>query len=184
MTEAKNPLTVFPEGEIYHMADQVTPLREGAAALAATAAKSLAKSAKTVWLWPIGIKYRYVDVDPMPPLLELMELLEARFTWFPRRGRSLVDRIYDYAEAMLALKEIEYLGVPAAGPLRERIACLRMFLLERIEDRLLIKRGIEDVPTRVKELPNALVSNDSRIPRPPTTKRSALRKTTSTTYLW
>ena len=152
LSKATNPLVVFPEGEIYHMADRLTPLREGAGALAASAAKTLAKTGKTVWIWPIGIKYRYIDADPIPVLLTLMESLEARFTWFPRRGRSLVVRIYDYAEALLALKEIEYLGNARKGPLRERIADLRTVLLESIEDRRLGKRSAEDVPTRVKEL--------------------------------
>src|SRR6516162_7923051 len=42
LARGRNPLVVFPEGEIYHLGDRVTPLREGALALAATAAKKLA----------------------------------------------------------------------------------------------------------------------------------------------
>ncbi|HEY2155612.1 MAG TPA: 1-acyl-sn-glycerol-3-phosphate acyltransferase, partial [Isosphaeraceae bacterium] len=37
LLEGKNPLVIFPEGEVYHLADRLTPIREGAAALAVTA---------------------------------------------------------------------------------------------------------------------------------------------------
>ena len=107
---------IFPEGEIYFLADRLTPLREGAAALAATAAKRLAKRGKTVWVVPVGIKYRFLDGhDPTPAFASVMDRLEDRFTWRPRPDRPLVERIYRYAEGMLGLKELEYLG---RGPSR------------------------------------------------------------------
>jgi 1-acyl-sn-glycerol-3-phosphate acyltransferase len=156
LTQGANPLVVFPEGEIYHMADRLTPFREGAAALAATAAKRTAEAGKTVWIVPAAIKYRFLDShDPLPALDRLMDDLEARFTWWPRAERSLVERIYAYAEGMLALKELEYFGASKPGDLKERIGALRCAILDRLEDKRLGKRTTEPVPVRVKELRRA-----------------------------
>ena len=81
--------------------------------------------------------------------------LEARHTWWPRKDHDLVERIYFYAEGMLALKELEYYGAIRHGAIKDRIAALRASLLERIEDRRLGKRSTEDEPVRVKELRRA-----------------------------
>lgn len=156
LANGKHPLVVFPEGEVYHMADRLTPLREGAAALAATAARKTSGSGRSVWIIPVAIKYRFLDDhDPMPALDRLMGDLEARFTWWPRTDRDLVERIYSYAEAMLALKELEYHGEVRHGAIKERIASLRASLLGRIEDRRLHRRGHDDDPVRVKDLRRA-----------------------------
>lgn len=156
LTKAERPLVVFPEGEIYHMADRLTPIREGAAALALTAARKLADAGKTVWIVPAAIKYRFLDGhDPMPALHELMGELEARFTWWPRTGKDLMARLYDYAEAMLALKELEYLGGARSGPLTDRIADLRTHILDTLDERHFGKRHADPVPVRVKDLRHA-----------------------------
>ncbi|WP_435007765.1 lysophospholipid acyltransferase family protein [Tundrisphaera lichenicola] len=153
LTQARTPLVIFPEGEIYHVSDRLTPLREGAVAFATTAAKRLAESGKTVWVVPTAVKYRFLDDhDPMPALVAAMDRLESRFTWLPEPHRPLVERIYGYAEGLLALKELELLGEAKAGPLKERIAGLRDAILDRIEDRRVGKRRVDCVPVRVKEL--------------------------------
>ena len=73
---------------------------------------------KTVWIVPVGLKYRFLEGhDPMPALLGLMDRLEQRFTWWNCQDMPLVERIYRYAEAMLTLKELEYLGQASSGPL-------------------------------------------------------------------
>jgi len=152
----KNPLVVFPEGEIYHTSDRLTPLREGAAALAVAAARRGGEEGRRTWVVPAAIKYRYEGGDDVVPALErLMADLEARHTWWPRKDQDLVERIYFYAEGMLALKELEYYGAIRHGGIKERIAALRACLLERIEDRRLGKRSTEDEPVRVKELRRA-----------------------------
>ena len=153
LTRAVHPLVIFPEGEIYHTCDRLTPLREGAVAFASTAAKRLAESGRTVWIVPTAVKYRFLDhVDPMPALVDLMDRLEARFTWWPRSDLGLVERIYVYAEGLLGLKELELLGAARTGPLKERIADLRDSILDRIEDKRVGKRRIDTVPVRIKEL--------------------------------
>jgi hypothetical protein len=103
---------------------------------------------------PVGIKYRFLDdYDAMPAMLDMMDRLEHRLTWWNRPDLPLVERIYRFGEALIALKEIEYLGSTCAGSLPERIAHLRSTLLDGLEDRRLGKRHESvDVPSRVKEL--------------------------------
>jgi 1-acyl-sn-glycerol-3-phosphate acyltransferase len=147
------PLVIFPEGENYYTSDRLTPLREGAVAVAVSAARRLGDAGRTVWIVPAGLKYRFLQgCDPRPALADLMEELESRFTWWPRTHRTLVERIYDYAEAVLALKEIEYLGAAQAGSLTDRLTGLRGRILDRMEDRRTGRRRTDPVPVRVKEL--------------------------------
>jgi 1-acyl-sn-glycerol-3-phosphate acyltransferase len=162
LSRATNPLVIFPEGEMYHLNDQLTPLRDGAAAVAATAAKRLGESGKTVWIVPVAIKYRYLEhVDPTPALQDVMDELERRVTWWPQRCRPLVERIYFFAEGMLNLKEFEYLGEPQRGPLPERLKNLREFILGRVEAKRVKEPRRRDadqtVPERIKDLRRACV---------------------------
>jgi 1-acyl-sn-glycerol-3-phosphate acyltransferase len=147
------PLLVFPEGEVYHLTDRLTPLREGVAFLAASAARKKPEG-KTVWIVPAGLKYRFLDGhDPMPVMLGLMDRLERQLTWRNFHEVPLVERIYRYAEALLSLKELEYRRQACAGPLPERIASLRSHILSGLEDRHFGRRSDADtVPSRANEL--------------------------------
>ncbi|MFO0951482.1 MAG: lysophospholipid acyltransferase family protein [Isosphaeraceae bacterium] len=156
--QGRNPLVIFPEGEIHHLGDRVTPLREGAAAIALSAYKRLADAGKTVWVVPVGLKYRFVDGhDPLPALHEIMDELERRALWWVGRDRPLVPRIYRYAEGMMGLKEFEYLGAARSGPLPERLAFLREHILTKLEarHRPAASKKAADVPERVKEVRRA-----------------------------
>ena len=63
-----NPLVLFPEGEVYHLNDRITPFKDGAAAIALTATK---RSERPILIVPCAIKYIYTS-DPTPELVELM----------------------------------------------------------------------------------------------------------------
>jgi hypothetical protein len=154
--KGQNPLVIFPEGEIYHTCDRLTPIREGAAAVATTAAKRAAERGKTVWMLPVALKYRFMDGhDPLPSILSTMDRLEQRFTWWPRENQPLIPRIYSFAEGLLSLKEMEYLGAAQTGPLKNRLVSLRESILDHLEDRHFGKRRADIVPVRVKELRRA-----------------------------
>src|SRR3954469_14642948 len=62
---AGRALVVFPEGEIYHTNERLTPLREGVAFMAVTAQRDLEKRQKDggpsrqVWVIPAAIRYAY-----------------------------------------------------------------------------------------------------------------------------
>lgn len=156
LADRPNPLVVFPEGEIYHMADRLTPIREGVATIACSALKKRREAGKTVWIVPVGLKYRFLDDhDPRPALDAQMTALEAHLRRQTRPGRSLVDRIYAFAEGAVCLKEIEYLGSARSGPLADRLAELREHLLGAMEERRFVIRKSGDVPVRVKELRRA-----------------------------
>jgi 1-acyl-sn-glycerol-3-phosphate acyltransferase len=156
LTRGRYPLVVFPEGETYHQADRLTPLREGAAVLAATAAKKHAQAGRTVWVVPAALKYRFLDGhDPLPALEALMGELEARYAWRPRPQRSLVERIYRYGEGTLGLLELDFLGAPRPGPLPDRLEALRSHILGEMEGRRLGRQSTEPAPVRVKGLRQA-----------------------------
>ncbi len=157
----KHPLVVFPEGEVYHQNDRVTPFREGAAAMAILAAK---KADRDIACIPCAIKYRYVE-DPTPSLLPLMDELEERILWRPDRNADLRTRVYRLAHGLIALKEIEYLGQAQSTDesLAYRIDRLADHILRQLEDRYELKspdtaNGLDrTTPERVKEIRAACI---------------------------
>jgi 1-acyl-sn-glycerol-3-phosphate acyltransferase len=156
LAEGNFPLVIFPEGEIYRVAERVTPLREGAFAIAAAAARKLEGTGRKLWILPVGMCYRFVDGhDPLPALRSLMDRLETRFTWRVQDHRPLVERILHYADGILSLKEVEYLGSPASGTFKDRAANLMERILAGMEGRLLKGRRATTTPERVKELRRA-----------------------------
>jgi hypothetical protein len=155
------PLVIFPEGEVYHVNDRVTPFRYGAAMVAISAARRIGGMVSVV---PCAIKYHYL-ADPTPVLLEIMDELESRIYWRPRPDLALAERIYRFAEAALAIKEIEYLGRTCTGPLAERVAALSDLILRRLEDRYGIEGPKRTLPERVKVLRHRMISTLPDLPR-------------------
>lgn len=153
LRESEFPLVVFPEGDIYHHNDRVKPFRDGAAAAALSAAK---KGPRKIVIVPCGVKAYYVQ-DPTAELEALMTRLEESLHWRPRKHCSLNDRLYKFAEAMLALKEIEYLGRPHGGSVVERSNRLAVSVLERLEQRHAITAKAPAFPERVKELRRVVI---------------------------
>jgi 1-acyl-sn-glycerol-3-phosphate acyltransferase len=140
------PLVIFPEGECYYVNDRVMPFLEGPAAMAAAAAR---KVDRPIAIVPCGIKFFYVT-DPTPGLTAAMTRLEERMFWRPPRNqRPLAERIYRFAEAPLALKELEYLGHTRSGPLPERLKKLLDDVLSGVEKRHDLPPG-EALPGRLK----------------------------------
>ncbi|MBN1911021.1 MAG: 1-acyl-sn-glycerol-3-phosphate acyltransferase [Pirellulales bacterium] len=153
LRSCREPLVVFPEGEVYHLNDRVTPFREGPAAMALTAAR---KADRPVTCIPCAIKYRYVD-DPMPALLALADELEQALYWRPRPDLSLPERIYRLAEGALALKELEHLGTTQSGSLPERVANLIQAILDRLDGQYDTDTSAMTVPERIKTLRHAAI---------------------------
>lgn len=143
-----HPLVVFPEGDIYHTNDRLTPFRDGAAAMAISAAK---RAERPIYVVPTALKFWYTE-DPTPQLLKVIEVIEKRFNWRPRPDMPLKDRVYRLAGAILALKELEYLGATQTGPLATRLRELAEILLCRMEEQSGIKHKGGIIPERVKEV--------------------------------
>jgi hypothetical protein len=133
---------------VYHINERITPFRDGAAAAAISSAR---RAKKPVLCVPCGIKYEYLD-DPTDNLLKLMDRLELELLWQPRRDSPLHRRIYRFAEGIMALKELEYLGSTSSGPLPERTDALAQYILNNLEQRHDIKTIKPSIPERVKEL--------------------------------
>ncbi len=146
LQERPEPLVIFPEGEIYHCNGRVTPFREGAAAIAVAAAR---KSKRPITCIPCAIRYSYVD-DPTPSLLATMSELESSIFWRPKTTEPLDKRIYDFAEVLLMVKELEYLKTTQSGRLPDRIASLREHILTNVEQRNEIESSSKSIPERVK----------------------------------
>lgn len=140
------PLVVFPEGEVYHCNERVTPFREGPAAMAVMAAR---KADRDVVIVPCGLRYYYVE-DPLPELLKLMDDVEAALFWRPTRERPFAERLYRVADGMLGLKELEFLGAARQGPVPERIGFLADGVLKRVEEKYGILSEGKTIPERIK----------------------------------
>lgn len=148
-----NPLVIFPEGEVYHVNERVTPFREGAAAMAQAAAR---RGKRPVVCIPCALKYHYVE-DPTAALLEVAARLEAAFFWRPRPDLSLPERIYRIAEGLLSLMEIERLGHSCHGSLPERTDQLADAVLQPLEARYGITDVSGTIPQRVKGVRQAAI---------------------------
>ena len=145
---------IFPEGDIYHTTDIVTPFREGAAAIALSAAK---RSQRPLVVIPCAIRFQHVD-DPTPALRTAVASMEQRLYLRSHSEQPLVDRVHTLAEAALALKELDYLGAMRSGRVRERVAYLIEAVLQRMEQRHALKVGEKTPPERIKALRQYLIS--------------------------
>ncbi len=157
LKEKPYPLVVFPEGDIYHTNDHVTPFREGAAAMALSAAKG----ERPVVIVPCGIRFTYED-DPTEQLHLLLTKLEERIYLRPMRQAKLTERMHRFAEAALALKELDYLGHTSQGRLRDRVRFLIEDVLKRLEQRHELHPRDQTPPERVKELRRKIIAKLER----------------------
>jgi hypothetical protein len=148
-----NPLVVFPEGDIYHTNDRVTPFREGAAAMALMAAK---KSERPVAIIPVAIKRWYLD-DPTPSLQQSLSRIERSLHWTEKGHRTLQERVLHIAEGLLALKETEYLKGTQQGSLRDRIQGLMLALVNECESKYAIAKKDALPPERIKGIRQAII---------------------------
>ena len=151
------PLVIFPEGEIYHCNQRVTPFRDGASAIAVAAAR---KAKRTIRCVPCAIFYRYEE-DPTEALKETMGELEEVILWRRRPEVPLDKRIYDFAEVLLVVKELEYFGEARTGKLPERIESLRDYILSQVEERHGLTDRSKGVPERVKAARRTIIEKRS-----------------------
>jgi 1-acyl-sn-glycerol-3-phosphate acyltransferase len=156
VSEGRRPLMLFPEGVISRHNDRLNPLMEGTAMIARSAAKQRALSGGKVVVHPVAVRYFFegnldLVVEPM------LESIEKRLTWSPQRNLTLEERVVKIGSALLAVKEIEFLGAAQSGELIERTQHLIDFLLEPIESEWLRGKKESGVVGRVKALRTALL---------------------------
>ncbi|MFN4905928.1 MAG: lysophospholipid acyltransferase family protein [Planctomycetota bacterium] len=153
----KEPLVVFPEGDIYHTNDRLTAIRDGAAAIALMAAR---KSERPIAIVPVAIKRWYTE-DPTQSLSRLADKIEERLFWKPQSNKPLVDRILTIASGLLSLKEIEHLGHARQGSLPERISSLADSILKSAESKYQIPSTKPLIPERIKEIRRKIIQQRS-----------------------
>jgi hypothetical protein len=140
-----HPLVIFPEGDVYHTNDCVTPFRDGAAAIALMAAR---KAERDVVVIPVAIKRWYL-ADPSPSMLKTLSTLETRLYWQPKHNSPIPERILQIADGLLSLKE------------PERIRSLANDVLARVEARYGIAHSDAMLPERVKEVRRRIIQQQS-----------------------
>jgi 1-acyl-sn-glycerol-3-phosphate acyltransferase len=157
LVSAERPLLIFPEGAVSRTNDRISPLLEGTAFIARTAAKRREKAGQgRVVVHPIAIRYRYHG-DVRSAVEPVLNEIESRLTWRPAPERDLIPRIAKVGEALLTLKELEYLGHPQTGTLDERLRQLIDHLLVPLERQWLTGDGETNTVVRVKRLRSAIV---------------------------
>ncbi len=153
MQNRPQPLVIFPEGDVYHTNDRVTPFRDGAAAMALMAAR---KADRPIVIIPVAIK-RWYTQDPTPSMLKTLEALEKRLYWRPRLDASVRERILHVAKGLITLKELEYFGHCTEGDPVSRSKQLASSVLSRCEDRYSIRDRDGMIPERVKEVRRRII---------------------------
>jgi 1-acyl-sn-glycerol-3-phosphate acyltransferase len=158
LVNAKRPLIVFPEGAISRHNDQLMPLMDGTAFIAHQAAKRRAKAGDhdKVVVHPIAIRY-FFRGNVEQTILRAIEPIESHFAWYSQQDKELVDRIRHIGQALLSLKEIEYLGHAHAGDFYQRAGALIDGVLCRLEEKWQIPECADGVVARVKNLRMAIV---------------------------
>jgi len=148
--EGKQPLVMFPEGEIYHHHRRIDPLNEGVASILLKAAKRL-KEGKEAYLVPVGMSF-YHPPEVEATFSERLSKLEDRIGWTPKPTMSVVDRVVRLATGVLALKETEFLGEACTGLIGERLTKLCENLLTDVESRYPKDGKATTPPERVRAL--------------------------------
>ena len=158
LVKGERPLVVFPEGVIGRHNDRLNALQDGTAFMARAAAKQRAESrpAGEVVIHPISLRYHFRG-NLEAALTPVLDDIERRLSWRPKRELGLVDRIFALGEALLALKEIEFLGETQTGSLFARIERLIDHLLVPLETEWLKGRRDSTVVARVKKLRMAIL---------------------------
>lgn len=158
LQQARRPLVIFPECVITRTNDRLVALMEGPSFIAKAAAKRRAEAAGggQVVIHPVAIKY-FFHGDLEPALRSVLDDIERRLSWQPKRKGDLYERIYRVGESLLCLKELEYLGQPQTGPIHERVERLIDHLLGPLEQEWLNGHREKTVLTRVKKLRTAIL---------------------------
>ncbi len=150
LEEARDPLVMFPEGEIYHHHRRIDPLNEGVASILLKAAGRL-KDGKQAYLVPLAMRFFH------PPEVEAtfkdrLSRLEDRIGWTPKPSMPVVDRVVRLSLGVLALKETEFLGMSGSGHAMDRLAELCEKLLSDVESRYPKDAKAQTPPERVRAL--------------------------------
>jgi 1-acyl-sn-glycerol-3-phosphate acyltransferase len=169
--QGRHPLVIFAEGEVYHNGEQVTPFRQGAAAIALAA---LRRAKRPVVGVPAAICYRFLK-DPTPELLPLVGAMERKVLGKPRSGVPLAARLAHLGQTVLVIGELNYLGRAGSGPFAQRATALADAILRPLEERYGAPPEGADFPERVRRLRQGAIRRKEGAPPDDPRARQAAR---------
>ena len=147
----ERPLVIFPEGATSRTNERLTPLLEGVACIARAAARRRSRTGKKVVVHPIAIKYHLLGGLECAVERTLNDL-ERRLFWRTQRNLPLPERVCRIANALLTIKEIEYLGESSQDSLARRLDRLIEHLLAPVEQEWVGRRQSGPTIRRVRVL--------------------------------
>jgi hypothetical protein len=157
LRDARGPLIVFPEGIVTRANEQLQRLNDGVAFMARSAARQAEKSGRKIVIHPVALRYAYGG-DILTTADAVLKGIETRLTWPDKSSASLKDRIFAVGEALMAMKEMQYLKAPQTGTLQERRNRLIDAILGPLEAEWKVaKRDVDDIPNRVRALRSAIL---------------------------
>ncbi|TWT66864.1 1-acyl-sn-glycerol-3-phosphate acyltransferase [Posidoniimonas polymericola] len=157
LVQGRRPLVMFPEGAVSRHCDLVMDLMDGPAFIARQAAKKRQKQGRPpVVIHPVAIRY-YFDGDVEATIGPDLDALEHRFSWQPQTHLTLTQRLGKLGRAILAAKEIEYLGAAREGDPHERADRLMQEVLEKLEEKWGTVGKEKGVVGRVKALRSVIL---------------------------
>jgi hypothetical protein len=153
LEQTSRPLVIFAEGVISRTNDRLNPLHDGIAFMARAAAKKRAKATPPtqVVIHPVALRYHF-DGDIHATIEPALGEIEMRLSWRQQKHLTIRERIAKAGRALLALKEVEFLGQPQAGTIAERLERLIDALLVPLEKEWLKGERGSSVVARVKKL--------------------------------
>lgn len=154
LRRGNRPLLIFPEGVINRTNDRVGEFLEGVGMIARMGAKH--RQDKEVTVFPIALRYTFKG-DLARSVLPVLSSLEKGLCWSDCSSKTIRTRVDMIAQALLCLKEIEYLGSPGAGDLPSRVKDLADCILSQNEVAWLKSRREGSVKSRVKNLRTVVV---------------------------
>jgi hypothetical protein len=156
--EADRPFVIFPEGVISRHNDKLNHLMEGTALMARGAAKQRAAAHPPgkVVVHPAAVRY-FFDGDIATTVPPVLRDIEHRLNWRPQEHLPLIDRIAKIGGALLALKEVEYIGAPQTGWIQNRVQALIDRLLVPLETEWVKGRREKEIVGRVTRLRIAIL---------------------------
>jgi len=152
--QAKYPLVMFPEGEIYHMNKKLTPLNVGPATIMLKVAQKAEKKQlnKQTIIAPIAISYTY-NQDLTPILQKSMQQLEQHFNIKTDNTLALVKRLHNLANLIITQKEQQlYKKTFPTLPLEKRLQNMQNEILHKYEIKYYQKIQDGEFPFRIRRL--------------------------------
>jgi len=149
---AERPLVLFPEGTTNRSNDVLKPLLDGVSFIARTAARRRRKKLNgNVVIHPIAIKYLCSE-DVCRWTRQRLLAMEQGFGWQTPPDLSIVQRTRRLVKGAFVLREVQYLGETGSGTMTQRRDVLVASILQRIESKLGMDPGKENVRERVRSI--------------------------------